>query len=199
MTGWIKLLQTCKPGLRGAQTLPALILALGAWLLLAALLLAVGLAVHSEEASANALFQGETASPTTGPITATAAITETPFLPPLITTTATMTPTDTPPSTATPTEPPPTPEPTATWTPTPLPTALPEPTATAQTGASSTARRHYVRGDSNVVIQWGMLVDSLALGISWAWLVVGIFVGVGLPILLVALWVRARRCQSEQE
>jgi pilus assembly protein TadC len=44
-----------------------------------------------------------------------------------------------------------------------------------------------------------MLVDSLALGISWAWLVVGIFVGVGLPILLVALWVRARRRQSEQE
>jgi len=168
-----------------------------AWLLLAALLLVVGLAVHGEGAAAFALVQSETASPTTGQITATAGTAETPFLPPLITPTATITPTDTP--TVTPTQPPPTPTPTASWTPTPPPTASPEPVNTAQTGASSKTRRHYVRGDSNVVIQWGLLVDSLALGISWAWLVVGVLVGVGLPILFVLLWVRTRRRRPAQE
>jgi len=44
-----------------------------------------------------------------------------------------------------------------------------------------------------------MLIDSLALGISYAWLVIGILVGVGLPILFVVLWVRTRRRRSAQE
>jgi len=192
MNGSIKLLQACKPDSQRAPTSPALILALAVWLLLAALLVAAGLAVHSEQASADLLFQSETASPTTGPITATASITDTPFLPPLITSTATITPTETPSPTATPTQPPPTPEPTASWTPTPPPTATPEPVNTTQTGASSQTRRHYVRGDSNVVIQWGMLIDSLALGISYAWLAIGVLVGVGLPILLIVLWFRTK-------
>jgi hypothetical protein len=179
--------------------LPAPILAVAAWLLLAALLPVVGLAVHGEEASASTLFQSETASPTTGLVTATAGITETPFLPPLITATVTITPTETPLPTATPTQPPATPEPTASWTPTPSPTVSPEPVSTAQSGASSNTRQHYVRGDSNVVIQWGMLIDSLALGITYAWLLGGILVGVGLPILFVFLWVRTKRRRSVQE
>ena len=191
MTGSIKPLQAAKLGSRKTRILPAQFLVLAACLLLAALLLAVGLALHSEKVSADALFQSETASPTTGPITATAGITETPFLPPLITPTTPIAPTNTPSPTATPTRSP-TPEPTASWTPIPSPTASPEPANTAP-------RRHYVRGDSNIVIQWGMLIDSLALGISYAWLIGGILVGVGLPILLIVLWVRTRRRRSAQE
>jgi len=199
MTESIKPLQACKSDSQRTPTLPALILALAAWLLLATLLVVVGLAVRSEQASADALFQIETASPTTGAITATASITDTPFLPPLITATATITPTETPSPTATPTQPPPTQEPTATWTPAPQPTATPEPVSTTQTEVSSQTRRHYVRGDSNVVIQWGMLIDSLALGISYAWLAIGVLIGVGLPILFVVLWVRTRRNGSARE
>ncbi len=178
-----------KPDFHQAQTLPAWIAASVAWLLLAALLLFVGLALPGEQASAAVLFQSETADPATGPITNTADITPT----------VTITPTDTPAPTDTPTQPPPTPEPTATWTPTPLPTATPQPTSTPPPPAPSTIRRHYVRGDSNVVIQWGMLVDSLALGISYLWLVAGILIGVGLPILFLVLWVRNRRRRSTQE
>lgn len=172
-----------KPGFHRAHTLPALIAASMAWLLLATLLLFLGLALPSAQASAGVLFQSETADPATGPITPT----------------ATITPTNTPVPTDTPTQPPPTPEPTATWTPTPLPTATPQPTSTPQPTALSTIRRHYVRGDSNIVIQWGMLVDSLALGISYLWLVAGILIGIGLPILFIVLWVRNRRRRSTQD
>jgi len=193
MTRSFKIAQAAQPGSLRARSLPAPILALAAWLLLALVLLAVGLAVHGEQASA--LVQSETASPATGSITATAGTLEMPVLPPLITPTVTVAPTDTPAPTAAPTQPPPTPEPAASWTPTPLP----EPINTAQTGASSQTRRHYVRGDSNVVFQWGMLVDSLALGISYAWLAGGILVGVGLPILFVVLWIRTRRRRPARE
>jgi hypothetical protein len=44
-----------------------------------------------------------------------------------------------------------------------------------------------------------MLIDSLALGISYAWLFGGILLGVGLPILFVFLWVRTKRRRSAQE
>ena len=199
MTGLTRVLKPARLGSRRVRNRPPLVLVLAAWLLMAALLLAVGLAVHGEEASAQLLAQSETASPTTAPITATAGITETPFVPLLITPTATITPTDIPTPTAMPTEPPPTPEPTSTRTLTPSATASPEPISTARTGTSSNTRQHYVRGDSNVVIQWGVLIDSLALGISYAWLVIGILVGVGLPILFVVLWVRTRRRRSAQE
>jgi hypothetical protein len=196
MTGSNKPMQTCRLGSRRARTLPALILALATWLPLAALLLAVGLTLHSREASASMLFQTEPASPTPGAITDTVGITDSLVVPPLISVTAT-TPTETP--TATPTQSPPTPEPTASWTPTPSPTVSPEPISTAQTGTSSKTRQHYVRGDSNITFQWGMLVDSLALGISYAWLFAGILVGVGLPILFVVLWVKTKRRRSAQE
>ena len=183
MTGSIRLLQAAKLASRKSRALPALMVALATWVLLAILLLAVGFAVRGEPAEAHALFQSETASPATGQITATAAIT----------------PTDTPAPTDTPTPPPPTPEPTATWTATPPPTATPLPTDTPQAETSAAARRHYVRGDSNVTFQWGMLIDSLALGISWAWLVLGILIGAGLPILFLVLWVKTRRRRPAQE
>ena len=197
MTGSIKLLPTAKLGSRRA--LSAAILALAAWVVLAGLLLAVGPAVHGEEAPAAALFQAGTASPTTGTITATAGISETPFLPPIEAPTATNTPTNTPTPTATSTQAPPTPSPTATRTLTSLPTALAEPTDTGQIGGSSQIRQHYVRGDSNVVFKWDMLVDSLALGISYAWLIGGLVVGIGLPILLIVLWNRSKRRRPARE
>ena len=192
MTGSIKTPKPAGLGSRRARNLPTLVFVLAAWLLLAAMLLAAGLTIHSEAASAHMLFQGETASPTTAPITATEDMTETILLPPPITPTATIVPTETP-------QPPPTSEPTATRTATPSPTVSAEPITTAQAGASSDSRRHYVRGDSNVTFDWGMLIDSLALGISYVWLVIGILVGVGLPILFVVLWVRTRRRRSAQE
>jgi len=186
MTGSIKLLPTAKLGSRRA--LSAAILALAAWVVLAGVQPAVGPAVHGEEAGASTLFQG-------GTITATAGITETPFLPPIEVPTATNTPTNTPTPTATSTQLPPTPSPTATRTSTPLP----EPTDSAQTGTSSRARQHYVRGDSNVLFKWDMLVDSLALGISYAWLIGGLVVGIGMPILFVVLWNRSKRRRRARE
>ena len=175
--------------------MPVLMLAFASWVLLAVLLLAGGPAVHGEGAPASTLLETAGASTTTTPITTTEGITETPPLPEIVVT-STFTPTETP--TATPTQPSPTPVPTALPTLTPSPPASPEPASTEQTRTSPKIRPHYVRGDSNVTFQWGMLVDSLALGISWAWLVVGIIIGVGLPILFVVLWVRSKRRRSAQ-
>jgi hypothetical protein len=93
----------------------------------------------------------------------------------------------------------PTPKPTATRTATTVPTVSPEPTNTPEVEGSSPLRQHYVRGKSNVVFQWGMLVDSLALGISYAWLVGGLVAGIGLPIVLVVWWLRSRRRRPERE
>jgi hypothetical protein len=183
-------MQTAKLESARARALSALIVALGIWLVLAVLLPAMGPAVHGE--AAPVMGQAET-SPTTEAITSTGGITETPPLPLIEEPTATITPTETPTPTATPTLPP-TPEPTATLTATPLPTAVPLPTDTPRQ-----ARQHYVRGDSNVVFRWDMLVDSLALGISYAWLIGGLVVAIGLPILLVVLWLRAERRRSAQE
>ena len=188
MTGSIRPMQTAKLESVRTRALSALIVALGVWLVLAVLLPTVGPAVHGE--AAPVLVQ---ATPTTEAITSTGGITETPPLPLIEEPTATITPTETPTPTATPTLPP-TPEPTATLTPTPFPTAVPLPTDTP-----SQARQHYVRGDSNVVFRWDMLVDSLALGISYAWLIGGLVVAIGLPILLVVLWLRAKRRRSAQE
>ena len=193
MTGSIKLSQTAKLGFRRAM------LALAVWLLLAVAALVVGPAVHGEEAWAPVLLQSETASPPTAPITTTGGITETPPLPPLEGPTATITPANTPTPSATATPPPPTPIPTAARTATPVSTALPEPTDTAPVEGSTRTRQHYVRGNSNVVFQWGLLVDSLALGISYVWLIGGLLIGIGLPIVLLVLWVRSRRRRPAQE
>ena len=107
----------------------------------------------------------------------------------------------------------PTLQPVASSTPTPstptqtveTPTAVPS-TITAVPSASSTPtssgsdeQNRYAEGDSNLTFEWSMLVDSVALGLSYIWLCCGILVFVSIPVIFVVLWVASRRRQQGEE
>lgn len=109
-----------------------------------------------------------------------------------------------PPATALPTEPLPTealatpsdtPEAVATETP---PTPTEEPTASSDESGAELPPR-YADSESDLRFDWGTLFDSLALGLSYAWLCCGVVLMLGLPILFVALWSRGRREQESTE
>ena len=166
------------------------ILRLSPWIVGALLLVAISW--QADLASATGLFQSppEATSPlATDPIPAELP-TEVDEPTETITSTVPLTPTAT-------VEP--TPEPTATLE----PTATPEPTetevpATATLAPSPTAeggvlgRQRYVEGGSDVKFDWAMLVDSVALGLSYVWLCCGVLLFLGVPLLFLVLWVAAR-------
>ncbi len=176
-------------------------------LVLAALLLAI-LLWGADSAAISGFFQSspvdtptatlaptETASPeptetlvATAEVTATATISITATTIPLETPTEAL-PTETEPPTATaaPTEPP------ATDTPAALETAEP-----ADAEGTSEESLRYPEGDTELKFDWGMLFDALALFFSYAWLVCGILVFLGVPVVLYFLWRTAERRQEEE-
>lgn len=60
-------------------------------------------------------------------------------------------------------------------------------------------RDRYPDDDSNLEFEWGMLFDSMALGLSYAWLCCGVFFMLLLPLGFLALWVVARRRRRRME
>ncbi len=192
------------------------VLRLSPWVL-ASLLLAA-LFWHPELAATGGLFQSPqdtpTPTPTLAPTLAPTATAE--ILPsatataeaPAPTTTETATippspPTETPvlavTATLVPTNPP---------TPTPVPTETPViPTATlAPAVATSTpvpagqdGTDRYAQEESNLLFNWTMLFDSVALGMSYVWLCCGVLVLVGVPIFFISLWVAGRRREQGEE
>jgi outer membrane biosynthesis protein TonB len=148
-----------------------------------------------EPSARDSLFQSPQDTPTPEPPTATPV--ETPVVVPeeteIVEPTTPPEPSETPEPTATPTEPPtPTETPLPpTDTPLPPPTNTPEPVATEDRG-------RYAEDEDNLRFEWGMLFDSLALGLAYIWLFCGFVLFVCIGGLLVVVWLVARRRQREQ-
>lgn len=161
-------------------------------LVLASLLLAI-LLWSADSAAISGLLQVspvESPSATTAPsdaaspeVTATAAITETAV--PLETPTEAL-PTETVPPAATdgPEEPPAIDAP-----------ATPAMGETDELGSEESLR--YPEGESKLSYDWGMFFDAVALFFSYVWLICGILLFLGLPVLLYFLWRAAERQQQE--
>jgi len=136
------------------------------------------------------LFQSDLPTPTES-ATSTSVV-ETPVSPPIsptLTLTSPLTgtlPTST--WTAQP-EPSPGPSATATWS----PTALPEPTPGAEVTPSEGAEPRYPVGQADLKFRWRTLIDSIALGVSYLWLVCGIALFVLLGVAFAWAWLRGRR------
>ncbi len=189
-------------------------LRLSPWVL--ATLLLAALLWHPELAATGGLFQSPQDTPTPTPIpaptlapTATTEIfpsataeapvpaaTETAEAPPapptetpVLAVTATLVPTNSPTPTAVPTETP------------VIPTATLAPVLATSTPISleQDGTERYPEEDSNLLFNWTMLFDSVALGLSYVWLCCGVLVLVGVPIFFVALWVAGRRRQQGEE
>jgi hypothetical protein len=79
-------------------------------------------------------------------------------------------------------------------------TVPPSPTSTTvEATATPDERQRYAEEDSNLRFEWGMLFDSVALGLSYAWLCCGVLVLVAVPIVFLILWVAHRRRQQQRE
>jgi len=190
------------------------VLRLSPWVL--GLLLLVALLWHPDLAATGGLFQSPQATPTPTPVptlmptptteiqpsaTATAegpppTATETGVSPPapptetpILAITATLVPTNPPTHTAVPTETPVLPTETL---------APPTPTSTL-VSAEQDGTERYAQEDSNLLFDWTMLFDSVALGLSYVWLCCGVLVLIGVPIFFIALWVAGRRREQGEE
>jgi hypothetical protein len=178
------------------------LLKLSPWVLVSLLFAAV--LWHTDLAAFSGLFQSpatptatselptptETLAPTETP---TVAPTEEPTVAPAETTVVTPT------ETLVPTEAvPPTAENTATATTAP-PSATPQPTATLASGATPDESQRYPDEGQQLKFDWGMLFDSVALGLSYVWLCCGILIFVSIPIIFVILWVMSKRRQQQEE
>jgi len=172
------------------------------WVLAALLLVAVFW--QADLAATTGLFQSP---PTAAPPTTTPPAlipTSTPLaVPPLAPTeaitaeaTVELTPTATLELTATP-------EPIPTETPSPQATAIEEvPTATwtaEPTAEEGDTEGRYAEGESGLQFEWGMLFDSVALGLSYIWLCCGVVILVGIPVLFAILWSASRRRRNLSE
>jgi hypothetical protein len=91
----------------------------------------------------------------------------------------------------------PTPTPVPTETPvSPTPTALP-PTVTSSPAPDEVGEGdRYATEDSNLLFDWKLLFDSVALGLSYVWLCCGGLLIVGIVIFFVVLWTSARKRQK---
>ena len=188
------------------------VLGLSPWVL--AVLLLAALLWHPDLAATGGLFQSPQATPTPtqvptlmptptaeiqpsataeGPSPTATETAEAPPAPPTETpvlgVTATLVPTNPPTPTAVPTETPVIP--TETLAP---PTATSTPVPAEQDGTE-----RYAQEDSNLLFDWTMLFDSVALGLSYVWLCCGVLVLVGVPIFFIALWVAGRRREQGEE
>ena len=184
-------------------------LRLSPWLLLALLF---ALVLSQAEPTARAgLFQSSPADtpavPPTGTsevvpsqvptMTLTPGLTSTPTLTstPGLTSTPTLLPSDTP--TVLPSE-------TPTLTPTlELPAdegvATPEPTMELEERPDPSDQGRYAEGESNLIFDWGMLFDAVALGLSYVWLCCGGLIVVAVPLVFVVLWVASARRKRTEE
>jgi hypothetical protein len=159
------------------------------WLLLTCLMAAV---LWRTQALAGAsLFQSdvptptEVASPTPEvPTPTTAPVTPTLTVAPVSTETL---PTVTPMVPPTPTPEPPTAAPTATAT------MAPQRVATRSPAPISDEAQRYPDEEANLRFRWRTLFDSLALGVSYLWLVCGVGLVALLVLLLVVFWLKGRR------
>lgn len=176
-------------------------------LVLASLLLAI-LLWGADSAAISGFFQSSPVDTPTATSTATLAPsataspepTETLLASPEVTATATITITETAIPLETPTEalPTETEPPTETPAPTDTPVAL-ETAEADEAEETSDESLRYPEGDSEVKFDWGMLFDALALFFSYAWLICGIIVFLGVPVLLYFLWRAAERRQKGDE
>ena len=90
--------------------------------------------------------------------------------------------------------------PTATELPTATATSAPEPTATpAPSEPTAEGRSRYADEDAGFVFEWGALIDSLALGVSYVWLCCGVFLLLLLPAFFIGLWAWSRRRRRPEE
>lgn len=175
------------------------VLKLSPWIL-ASLLVTVVL-WQTDLRAISGLFQSppqETATATATPTPTTPAPTDTPVPEPTEasteTPTATLSPSDTPEPTATLTEVPVT----ATATVTPTVTSTPSP-ASVESAAETDQGQRYPGDDSDLKFEWGMLFDSVALGISYLWLCCGVLVLIVVPLVFVILWLASRRRRQFEE
>jgi hypothetical protein len=105
-----------------------------------------------------------------------------------ITPTATLTPTETATPTATATAP---------ATVAASSTPLPSPSPTLEGTAAEPGR--YASEDAALRFDWGMLFDSVALGVSYAWLCCGVLFLVSVPVVFIILWVVSNRRKEQAE
>jgi hypothetical protein len=172
------------------------LLRLSPWVLVSLLLAAVlwrtdiaaisGLFQSVQSPVATATTQPPTPIPTLVPtqmptVLATEAPTVAPTSTQVVTPTATLPPTET----ATPVV--------APASPTPLTSPTAEPDATVE------GSERYPGEDTSLKFDWGMLFDSVALGVSYIWLCCGILLLVSVPIVFVILWVMSKRQQQQQQ
>lgn len=92
--------------------------------------------------------------------------------------------------TPSPTVPPP---PTATATlAVPTLTPLPPPTSAITPLPSPTEPQRYPDSDSQLSFDFGMLFDSVALGVSYLWLCCGVLLLLAIPVVFAVLWLASR-------
>jgi outer membrane biosynthesis protein TonB len=181
-------------------------LRLGPWIAVSILLVASFW--QTDLAAVGGLFQSPQDTPTPT-LTLTPTLTPTsgtgPSTPETPVATATsipvVTPTETaeaPAPTVTPAESPqPSPSPTL---PDSTPTAVAPPTQTPEPSATPTPENErYPEGESDLRFEWGMLFDSVALGLSYIWLCCGVLVLFGIPAFFLVLWVAGRRQRQRKE
>jgi hypothetical protein len=175
------------------------ILRLSPWVLVSLLLAAV--LWRTDSAANPGLFQSvqspvptatalpATPSPTQAPTeTPTEMPTEVPTLAPTATEAVTPTATLTPTQIATPV-----------LTPTVVPSVTPLPSPSAGPEATAVESERYPGEEQGLKFDWGMLFDSVALGISYIWLCCGILLLVSIPVVFVILWVVSKRRQQQEE
>jgi hypothetical protein len=75
-------------------------------------------------------------------------------------------------------------------------TATPGPTGEEDAGGPGSER--YGEGDSDFRVDWGMLFDAVALGLSYVWLCCGGLVVLGVPLFFLVLWVASKRRQRTE-
>jgi hypothetical protein len=75
-------------------------------------------------------------------------------------------------------------------------TATPTPAGEEDAGGPGSQR--YAEGESNLRLDWAMLFDAVALGLSYAWLCCGGLVVLGVPLFFLVLWVASKRQQRTE-
>jgi hypothetical protein len=165
------------------------LLKLGPWVLVSLVLAAV--LWRTDLAAISGLFQSP-ATPTATSEVPTAAPTPSEAPTELPTTAPTPTATFTPTLTTVP----PTPTIEVTLTPTEtLATATPALSATVEADESG----RYASEDATLRFDWGMLFDTVALGLSYLWLCCGILLFLSIPVVFVLLSVASKRKRQEEE
>jgi hypothetical protein len=175
------------------------LLKLSPWVLVSLFLAAV--LWRTDLAAISGLFQSpatptatsELPTPTQGP---TELPTEEPTVAPTFTTVVTPT------ATLTPTQTTATPAPTIELTVTPtgtLATATPQISPTVEAEGTPDESGRYASEDTTLRFDWGVLFDSVALGLSYVWLCCGILLFLSIPVVFVLLSVASKRKQQEEE